>query len=166
MGNSNKTIANAVEITPAHTDNQNTAPVVAIPQEDLVSAPLETQETAVSEKDNAVLLKAVEMSSNLSKMEQAVTLSAEYIQLESPGESFRGIFIGFQKLTVSDPGKPKEYKILDAARFVIAKKVWINAGAVLLNEIRRAQVPEGTPLEVTLTKIENRVKIYEIALLA
>jgi hypothetical protein len=142
MENSHITTDNAVENTPAQ------LPVV------------------LEENKNEMLLKAVEASTSLGEREPAITLTAEYIQLEAPGESFRGIFIGFQEVKVNDPDSDGGFKTLIGARFVINKKVWINAGSVLVNEIKRASVPEGTPLEVTLTKIDKRVKIYEITLLA
>lgn len=58
-----------------------------------------------------------------------------------------------------------EQKELVAARFLINKKVYINAGVTLVNELKRASVPVGTPLQVTYIRKEGNAKIYEIALL-
>ena len=39
----------------------------------------------------------LEASTTLDKKEPVIQLTAEYLELAKPGESFRGIFIGFQK---------------------------------------------------------------------
>jgi hypothetical protein len=59
-----------------------------------------------------------------------------------------------------------EMKDLRAARFIINQKVFINAGAVLISELERANIPVGTPLEVTYERKEGNTKIYSITLLA
>jgi hypothetical protein len=111
------------------------------------------------------LAAALEKSSELTKMRKVMTLTAEYIELEKPSESFRGIFIGTQSMSITDKATG-EQKTLTAARFVINQKIYINAGAVLISELQRANVPVGTPLEVTYEKKEGNTKIYSITLLA
>jgi hypothetical protein len=111
------------------------------------------------------LASALEKSSELTKMRKVMTLTAEYIELEKPSESFRGIFIGTQSMSITDKATG-EMKTLTAARFVINQKIYINAGAVLISELQRANVPVGTPLEVTYEKKEGNTKIYSITLLA
>lgn len=119
---------------------------------------------SISQED---FLAAMEKSSSasLKKMEVLMDLSAEYVELEKAGESFRGVYIGFQDINITDK-QTGESKKLKAARFIIDKKVRINAGAVLVSEIHRAGVPVGTPLEVTYVRKDGNTKIYSIKLIA
>jgi hypothetical protein len=66
------------------------------------------------------------------------------------------------KVTNKSTGEQKE---LDAARFIINKRIWINAGAVLIGELKRANIPTGTPLQVTYERKDGNTKIYSITLL-
>lgn len=119
---------------------------------------------SISQED---FLAAMEKSSSasLKKMEVLMDLTAEYVELEKAGESFRGVYIGFQDINITDK-QTGESKKLKAARFIIDKKVRINAGAVLVSEIHRAGVPVGTPLEVTYVRKDGNTKIYSIKLIA
>lgn len=119
---------------------------------------------SISQED---FLAAMEKSSSasLKKMEILMDLTAEYVELEKAGESFRGVYIGFQEINITDK-QSGESKKLKAARFIIDKKVRINAGAVLVSEIHRAGVPVGTPLEVTYVRKDGNTKIYSIKLIA
>lgn len=112
-----------------------------------------------------VLLAAIENSQSLDALAPAMTLTAEYIELEKPSESFRGIFLGFSEIQVTDKSTG-ELRSIPAARFVINKAVFVNAGAVLISELKRAGVPVGTPLEVCYERKEGNTKIYSITLLA
>jgi hypothetical protein len=109
--------------------------------------------------------EAIKKSTSMDKMRKVMTLSAEYIELEKPSESFRGIYVGLQKMSITDKSTG-EMKDLRAARFIINQKVFINAGAVLISELERANIPVGTPLEVTYERKEGNTKIYSITLLA
>jgi len=126
---------------------------------------MNTQNAVVSTTEITNFAEIAELSTNLSKMETTLTLTAEYIELEKPSESFRGVYIGQQVMNITDKATGEE-KQLVAARFLNNKKVYINAGAVLLSEISRANVPVGTPLEVTYIRKEGNTKIYEITLLS
>ena len=106
----------------------------------------------------------VEKSTKLDKMNQILTLTAEYIELEKPGESFRGVFIGNQTMNITDKVTGEE-KSMEAVRFLISKQVFINAGVVLVNEIKRAAVPVGTSVEITYLRKEGNTKIYQVTLL-
>lgn len=122
-------------------------------------------ELAVTEQQSFLEAMQKSDSKSLKSMTVMMDLTAEYIELEKTGESFRGVFIGLQDMTVTDK-QTGEQKKLKAARFLIDKKIRINAGAVLISEIHRANVPFGTPLEVTYTRKENNTKIYSIKLIA
>ena len=128
------------------------------------NAEVQVDLTAISQED---FLSAMEKSSSdsLKKMNVLMDLTAEYVELEKAGESFRGVYIGFQDINITDK-QTGESKKLKAARFIIDKKVRINAGAVLVSEIHRAGVPVGTPLEVTYVRKDGNTKIYSIKLIA
>lgn len=128
------------------------------------NAEVQVDLTAISQED---FIAAMEKSSSdsLKKMNVLMDLTAEYVELEKAGESFRGVYIGFQDINITDK-QTGESKKLKAARFIIDKKVRINAGAVLVSEINRAGVPVGTPLEVTYVRKDGNTKIYSIKLIA
>jgi hypothetical protein len=107
---------------------------------------------------------AIERSASVDKLKPLMTLTADYIELEKPSESFRGIYVGLQEMKITDKGTG-ELKHLMAARFIINKKIFINAGAVLVSELQRGNIPVGTPLQVTYERKEGNTKIYSITLL-
>lgn len=130
-------------------------------------------ENQITTQENAAVSVAPEItnfadlvakSTMLNDLEQVVTLTAEYIELEKPSESFRGIFIGTQQMHIIDKVTGEE-KTMDAVRFLINKQVFINAGVVLVNEIKRAGINVGTPVEVTYLRKEGNTKIYQVTLL-
>ena len=120
--------------------------------------------------------EAIERSASVDKLKPLMTLTADYIELEKPSESFRGIFVGMQAMQTNVTGNfnvalqitdkaTGELKPLTAARFIINKKIYINAGAVLVSELQRGNIPVGTPLQVTYERKEGNTKIYSITLL-
>ena len=130
-------------------------------------------ENQITTQENATVSVAPEItnfadlvakSTMLNDLEQVVTLTAEYIELEKPSESFRGIYIGTQQMHIIDKVTGEE-KTMDAVRFLINKQVFINAGVVLVNEIKRAGINVGTPVEVTYLRKEGNTKIYQVTLL-
>lgn len=127
-------------------------------------ANVETQ-VDISTIDQQDFISAMEKSQSLTKMEVLMDLTAAYVELEKVGESFRGVFIGFQDMNITDK-QTGEIKRLKAARFIIDRKIYINAGAVLISEIQRANVPVGTPLEVVYTSKNGNTKVYAIKLIA
>lgn len=124
----------------------------------------ESNEVATLSNGISNFAELLDLSAKVDKLKPQVTLTADYIELEKPSEHFSGVFIGMQVMGVSDKNTG-EVKELMAARFLINKKVYINAGVTLVNELKRASVPVGTPLQVTYIRKEGNAKIYEIALL-
>lgn len=122
-------------------------------------------ELAVTEQQSFLEAMNKSDSKSLKGMSVMMDLTAEYLELAKPTESFRGVYIGIQEMNVADK-QTGEMKTLPAARFLIDKKIYINAGAVLISEIQRANVPFGTPLEVTYVKKDGNTKIYTIKLIA
>ena len=60
-------------------------------------------QTPVSvDMDAAAFSALVDASAKLKEKKPVITLTAEYIELAKPGESFRGIFIGFQDMQVTE----------------------------------------------------------------
>jgi len=106
----------------------------------------------------------VERSARLSELKPMITLTADYVELEKPGESFDGIFIGWQEMELTDK-QTGEAKNLKACRFLIDKQVKINAGAVLVKELERAKIVVGTALRVTYIRKEGNTKLYTLTLL-
>lgn len=106
----------------------------------------------------------VEQSADLNEMEVVLNLTAEYIQLNAPGDSFRGIYYGNTEITVNDMNTG-EQKTLPAAQFIVNRQMRVNGGTVLVNEINKSKVRPGTPVEIRFERQENRVKIYSVSLL-
>jgi hypothetical protein len=150
--------AQIVNVAP---ETQETSNVPAIPS---TEEPTNVTPAIVQDDYLMLMAQAVERSEKLEKMTPVMTLTAEYIELQKPGESFKGIYVGTQKMTVTNK-TTGEVKELDAARFIINKRIWINAGAVLISELNRANIPAGTPLQVSYERKEGNTKIYSITLL-
>jgi len=118
----------------------------------------------VNEVSAAITPEMLEASSNLSKLKTAINLSAEYIELAKPGESFRGIFWGFTEITVNDQVSG-EQRTIPAAAFLVDKAIRINAGVALVSECKKAGVEKGSPIEVTFKEKKGNLKIYSLTLL-
>lgn len=110
------------------------------------------------------LAQIVAQSSKLDKLKPQLTLTASYLEFEKVGDSFRGIFLGMSTMNVTDK-QSGELKELECVKFIKDGKVVINGGYVLVEEMKRAGVAVGTPLEVTYVKKEGNTKIYELALI-
>lgn len=123
-----------------------------------------TTEVAVAQNEMPNLAALLEASHKVEKLKPTFTLTSEYIELQKPSEFFKGIYAGVTEMQVSDK-QTGELKTLACARFLINGKIYINGGAVLLSEIKRAALEIGTPVQVTFTKKEGNTKIYELALL-
>lgn len=125
----------------------------------------EPQTPVAVDMDAAEFSALVDASAKLKEKKPVITLTAEYIELAKPGESFRGIFIGFQDMQVTDQATG-ELKNIQAARFLVDKGVKINGGVVLVNEVKRAGISPGTSIEVTFKEKKGNTKIYTITLLS
>jgi len=110
------------------------------------------------------LSSLLEASANLEDLEPVIQLTSEYVELAKPGETFKGIFIGFQSMNVTDKTTGEQTE-RTAARFLINKVVKINAGVSLVRELKNAGLPAGTPVQVTYVKKEGNLKIYALELL-
>lgn len=106
----------------------------------------------------------LEASTNLDTLKPVVGLTSSYIELQSVGDSFKGIFAGYTEININDQDTG-EVRTLPAVRFIIDKQMRVNAGAVMVSECRRAGVPVGTALEVKYERKDNKIKIYTLTLL-
>lgn len=106
----------------------------------------------------------LDASTKLDKLKPVIGLTSSYVELESVGDSFKGIFAGFTEINVNDT-ETGEVRTLTACRFIINKQMRVNAGAVMVSECKRAGVPVGTPLEVKYERKEGKIKIYSLTLL-
>ena len=66
----------------------------------------------------ANLNELLEASTKLDKLKAVVGLSSSYIELQSVGDSFKGIFAGYTEINVNDTDTG-EVRTLPAVRFVI-----------------------------------------------
>lgn len=106
----------------------------------------------------------LEASANVSKLKEVVTLTSEYVELEKPSDSFKGIFVGFITMNVTNK-VTGELREMSAAQFLIDKKMFINGGVNLVNQLQKSSVPSGTPVKVTYVRKDGNVKVYELTLL-
>jgi uncharacterized OB-fold protein len=106
----------------------------------------------------------LEASANVEKLKEVVTLTNEYIELEKPSDSFKGIFVGFIQMSVTDK-VTGELRTMSSAQFLINKKMFINGGVNLVGQLKKSNVPSGTPVKVTYTRKDGNVKVYELTLL-
>ena len=106
----------------------------------------------------------LEASANVGKLKEVVTLTNAYVELEKPSDSFKGIFVGFIQMSVTDK-VTGELRQMDAAQFLIDKKMFINGGVNLVSQFKRRNVLSGTAVKVTYLRKDGNVKVYELTLL-
>jgi len=124
-----------------------------------------TTEIAVAEQQLPTnFAQLLEASASVDKLKEVVTLTNEYIELEKPSDSFKGIFVGFIQMNVTDK-VTGELRNMSSAQFLINKKMFINGGVNLVGQLKKSNVPSGTPVKVTYTRKDGNVKVYELTLL-
>jgi uncharacterized OB-fold protein len=124
-----------------------------------------TTEIAVAEQQLPTnFAQLLEASASVDKLKEVVTLTNEYIELEKPSDSFKGIFVGFIQMSVTDK-VTGELRNMSSAQFLINKKMFINGGVNLVGQLKKSNVPSGTPVKVTYTRKDGNVKVYELTLL-
>ena len=129
-------------------------------------APAETSAEITTNFTNLENLSTMlEQSSRLKDLKPVIQLTSEYVELHKPGETFKGIFIGFQTMNLTDKETGEKFE-KQAARFLCDRIVKINGGVSLVREIKNAGLPNGTPVQVTYVKKEGNLKIYALELLA
>lgn len=119
---------------------------------------------AVNDVGATITSQMLEASSNLQALEPKINLSPEYLELTTPGQSFRGIFWGFTEITVNDQ-VTGEQRTIAAAAFLVDKAIKINAGMALVSECKKSGIEKGTPVEVVFKEKKGNLKIYSLSLL-
>ena len=160
-------MANQSTTTTTATANPQAAAVSTIEINETAALPVSSNqpgEFEISGDSVELFSEMVEQSAKMADMKPVLTLSSSYMELNTPGDSFRGVFFGYQTITTKDD-ETGELKEMAAARFLHNRSVVINAGVVLVDECRNARLKEGTPVEVAYTRKEGRTKIYTLTLL-
>lgn len=117
------------------------------------------------EVDPQFYADAAAAAAGLKKLKPVMQLTAEYVELAKPGDTFAGVYAGITTINVADK-LTGELKQVEAARFITEdKKMVLNAGWVLVNEIKKAGVPMGAPLLVEFKGKKENTKIYSVTLL-
>jgi hypothetical protein len=115
--------------------------------------------------DPAQLEQFLNASEKLKSKKPVLQLTAEYMELSKPGENFRGIYQGLTTISVTDKATGETIEKA-AARFIVNRKICLNAGTSLVRELKQSNLPSGTPVEVTYMKKEGNLKIYAVSILA
>lgn len=128
---------------------------------DAAMVPVEI-ETVMVREDTAPILMDPKDLPNLDDMEPGFSLAQQYVRFNTPGQSARGILLGFNEFK-STNGEGKRIAI-----FQNAQGVWANAGDNLMSQIEH--LPKGTPLQVTYkgdvkTGRGFTVKTFEVRIL-
>lgn len=123
--------------------------------------PVET-ETVMVRADAAPALMDPNDLPDFDNMEAGFSLAQQYVKFTTPGQTERGILLGFNEM------KSKQGGTKPIAIFQNKQGVWANAGDNLVNQI--IHLPLRTPLEVTYTgdkttKSGNTVKVFNVRIL-
>jgi hypothetical protein len=112
------------------------------------------------------------LSQRLDKGEPMFSIESQYKEFETPGESCRGVFLGFQEITIKGRREGEEPRVLKSVKWFEANgKTYINSGAQLVGIIERSNIPGDTAIEIKYIgkkPSQNNggdVKMYEVFIL-
>jgi hypothetical protein len=89
------------------------------------------------------------LSQRLEKGEPMFSIESQYKEFEKPGESCRGVFLGFQEITIKPRREGEEPRVLKSVKwFEQDGKTYINSGAQLVGIIERSNIPADTAIEI------------------
>jgi len=127
---------------------------------------------AVAVLNNDALINLMNQSTNVDKLEPVMSLTANYLELAKPGESFKCLFVDFSTINVNGKstdeltGEESEgLKEIKAARLLANKQLFLNGGVALVNELEKLNLPSGTPILITYKEKKGNLKVYSIDLL-
>jgi hypothetical protein len=127
---------------------------------------------AVTAIDNDALINLMNQSTNVDKLEPVMSLTANYLELAKPGESFKCLFVDFSTINVNGKstdeltGEESEgLKEIKAVRLLANKQLFLNGGVALVNELEKLNLPSGTPILITYKEKKGNLKVYSIDLL-
>lgn len=134
-----------------------------------------TTDVALTLPDGVDLASLLAQTELLNSASVSMSLKADYLELTTAGQSFRGLFLGFGVATHKNPNaaegenslvEKKSVKLLGAD-----KKAWINSSILLVRDFEQAGLAIGTPVQITMTGQKTmpngfKAKEYDVALLA
>ena len=134
-----------------------------------------TTDVALTLPDGIDLASLLAQTELLNSASVSMSLKADYLELTTAGQSFRGLFLGFGVATHKNPNaaegenslvEKKSVKLLGAD-----KKAWINSSILLVRDFEQAGLAIGTPVQITMTGQKTmpngfKAKEYDVALLA
>jgi hypothetical protein len=127
---------------------------------------------AVTAINNDALINLMNQSTSVDKLEPIMSLTANYLELAKPGESFKCLFVDFSTINVNGKstdeftGEESEgLKEIKAVRLLANKQLFLNAGVALVNELEKLNLPSGTPILITYKEKKGNLKVYSIDLL-
>jgi hypothetical protein len=105
----------------------------------------------------------------------AIQTNAEYFKFAKEGDASTGVFVGFQTVKFKKPStNPQEYTTpQDAVKWMVEEgttdkplyKFYIQAGAALVNEIKKNGIAPGTVITMTFTGLadDKQTKLFNLA---
>ena len=83
------------------------------------------------------------MLKGLGKAKAGINIAPEYFEFSKPGESVRGLFVGYKQVAT------KEGEVLDGATWMDEEKnMYINCGMALVGALTSANIQPWTPIEI------------------
>lgn len=113
-------------------------------------------------------IAALEAAEKLDNAEVAFQINSEYYEFKVEKEKVRGIYMGTVPVSFKDKQNPGVLKHETAARWIGKdRKMYLCAGAALVNELTKAGVTQGTPIEIEYTGKgkDGQVKLYNVSVL-
>jgi hypothetical protein len=133
--------------------------------QDAIVSPEEVTANALVVTEEVDFSALIAKSQKLNQMKEVVQINAEYCEFEK-GVVEKGIFAGFVTINIKD-AISGDLKPVKAARWVTAdKKIKLNGGAALVNELEKAGVPQGTAIQISWNgEKSGNTKVYQISIL-
>jgi hypothetical protein len=113
----------------------------------------------IGEYDN-YLAKAQKLSS----YNATVSIASKYLEFSKPGETVRGVFLGFTTINKRDDNG--ELKSITVVQWLAPDgALYINGGVALVRTFEEFNVPKGSPIEITYEGKRDRTKIFDVRIL-
>ncbi len=137
----------------------------------------EKQEVIEVQQQSITSELATSMLQTLKRMKESkgsIQTNAEYYKFAKEGDSVEGVFIGLQKVYFKDDQAEGGYTPeQDAVKWMSEEngqvKIYLAAGAALVNEFKKNSIQQGTGVVITYTGLggENKkTKLFNLAIKA
>lgn len=149
---------------------------------ELENAAVEVLETTEVVETVQKLLTSEVASSYMDKLAKvknskgAIQTNADYYKFAKEGDASTGVFVGFQTVKFKDKKNEGKYtEEQDAVKWMVEEtgkdgkplyKFYIQAGAALVNEVKKNGITEGTVITITFTGMggdNKQVKLFNLA---